>query len=97
MIAAGFLQEDYVEGLALSAAYMRFGGLKWMQAVFYGIGAAVIAIIARSAYKLTRLTLRRDKLLWGIFLVLAASTAWTSREIIWLPSQRLRNRSQFSW
>ena len=60
------------------------GGLSWMQGIFYGIGAAVIAIIARSAFKLTRITLGNDRLLWGIFLVLAGSTAWTSREIIWL-------------
>jgi chromate transporter len=52
--------------------------------MFYGIGAAVIGIIARSAFKLTKLTLARDKLLWGIFTVLAVSTAWTSQEIIWL-------------
>ena len=55
-----------------------------MQAIFYGIGAAVIAIITRSAYKLTKLTLGKDKLLWGIFIVLAVSTAWSSREIVWL-------------
>src|SRR2546430_9497377 len=55
-----------------------------MQAIFYGIGGAVIAIIGRSAFKLTKLTLGKDKLLWGIFAVLAVSTAWTSREIIWL-------------
>src|SRR5204862_7449473 len=70
--------------LALSAAYVRYGGLSWMQAIFYGIGASVIAIIARSAYKLTKLTLGKDKLLWGIFAVLAVTTAWTSREIVWL-------------
>jgi chromate transporter len=70
--------------LALSAAYVRYGSLPWMQAIFYGIGAAVIAIITRSAYKLTKLTLGEDKLLWGIFVVLAVSTAWTSREIVWL-------------
>jgi chromate transporter len=58
--------------------------LPWMQGMFYGIGAAVIGIIARSAFKLTKLTLGKDKLLWGIFAVLAISTAWTSREIIWL-------------
>jgi len=52
--------------------------------MFYGIGAAVIGIIARSAFKLTKLTLGKDKLLWGIFAVLAISTAWSSREIIWL-------------
>jgi chromate transporter len=55
-----------------------------MQGMFYGIGAAVIGIIARSAFKLTKLTLGKDKLLWSIFLVLAISTAWTSKEIIWL-------------
>jgi chromate transporter len=70
--------------LALSAAYVRFGGLAWMQGMFYGIGAAVIGIITRSAFKLTKLTLGKDKLLWGIFAVLAISTAWTSKEIIWL-------------
>src|SRR5262249_39933655 len=55
-----------------------------MQGMFYGIGAAVIGIIARSAFKLTKLTLAKDKLLWGIFAVLALSTALTSQEIIWL-------------
>jgi chromate transporter len=84
LVGVGFVLPSFLMVLALSAAYMRFGGLDWMQAVFYGIGAAVIGIIARSAFKLTKLTLRKDKLLWGIFLVLAVSTAWTSREIIWL-------------
>src|ERR1700688_227446 len=84
LVGIAFVLPSFLMVLALSAAYMRFGGLNWMQAVFYGIGAAVIAIIARSAHKLTRLTLRKDPLLWGIFLVLAISTAWTSREIIWL-------------
>ena len=52
--------------------------------MFYGIGAAVIGIITRSAFKLTKLTLGKGKLLWAIFAVLAVSTAWTSQEIIWL-------------
>src|SRR5262245_48780625 len=39
--------------LAISWAYVAFGGIAWMQAVFYGVGAAVIGIIAMSAYKLT--------------------------------------------
>jgi chromate transporter len=56
--------------------------LPWMQGMFYGIGAAVIGIITRSAFKLTKLTLGKDKLLWGIFTILAVSTAWTSHEII---------------
>jgi chromate transporter len=83
-VAVAFVLPSFLMVLALSAAYVRYGGLSWIQAIFYGIGASVIAIIARSAYKLTKLTLGKDKLLWGIFLVLAFATAWTSREIVWL-------------
>jgi chromate transporter len=83
-VGVAFVLPSFLMVLALSAAYVRFGGLPWMQGIFYGIGAAVIGIIARSATKLTKLTLGKDKLLWGIFAVLAVSTAWTSREIIWL-------------
>src|SRR5438876_6274037 len=83
-VGVAFVLPSFLMVLALSAAYVRFGGLPWMQGMFYGIGAAVIGIIARSAFKLTKLTLGKDKLLWGIFAVLAVSTAWTSREIIWL-------------
>jgi len=83
-VGIAFVLPSFLMVLALSAAYVRFGGLAWMQHMFYGIGAAVIGIIARSAFKLTRLTLGKDKFLWTIFAVLAVSTAWTSREIIWL-------------
>lgn len=83
-VGVAFILPSFLMVLALSAAYVRFGGLAWMQGMFYGIGAAVIGIITRSAFKLTKLTLGKDKLLWGIFVVLAISTAWTSKEIIWL-------------
>ena len=55
-----------------------------MQSAFYGIGAAVIAIIARSAVKLVKMTLGKDRLLWGLFAASAVVTAWTESEIIWL-------------
>lgn len=55
-----------------------------MQAVFYGVGAAVVGIIAMSAYKLTTKTIGKDKLLWAIFLTLAAVTFVTESEIAWL-------------
>jgi chromate transporter len=83
-VGAAFILPSFLMVLALSAAYVRFGGLPWMQGMFYGIGAAVIGIIARSAFKLTKLTLRSDKLLWSIFLILAVCTAWSSREIVGL-------------
>jgi chromate transporter len=83
-VGVAFVLPSFLMVLGLSMAYVRFGGLPWMQGMFYGISAAVIGIIARSAFKLTQLTLGKDKLLWGIFAVLALSTAWRSREVIWL-------------
>src|SRR5467141_3807512 len=83
-VGVAFVLPSFLMVLGLSAAYVRFGGLPWMQGMFYGIGAAVIGIIARSAFKLTKLTLGNDKLLWAVFVLLAISTAWTSKEIIWL-------------
>src|SRR5437016_8829599 len=84
LVGVAFILPSFLMVLALSAAYVRFGGLAGMQGMFYGIGAAVIGIIARSAFKLTKITLGKDRMLWAIFGVLAVSTAWTSREIIWL-------------
>src|SRR5690242_9650445 len=84
VVGFAFIVPSFLMVLALAAAYVTYGGLSWVQAVFYGIGAAVIAIILKSAVRLARLTLRKDKLLWTIFTVLAVSTALTEREVIWL-------------
>ena len=84
LVAAAFILPSFLMVLVLSFLYLRFEGLFWMQGAFYGIGAAVIAIIARSAWKLMRSTLERDVALWIIFLVSAAVTAWTESEIAWL-------------
>jgi chromate transporter len=83
-VAAAFILPSFVMVLALSALYVRYGGLSWMQSAFYGIGAAVIAIIGRSALKLVKLTLAKDRLLWGLFIISTVATAWTESEIIWL-------------
>ena len=84
LVAAAFILPSFLMVLPLSALYLHFGGLPWMQGVFYGIGAAVIAIIARSAFKLTRATVARDPLLWAIFTVNGLLTAWTEREVVWV-------------
>jgi chromate transporter len=84
VVGFAFIAPSFLMVLALAGAYVRFGGLAWMQAVFYGVGAAAIAIICRSAIKLVKTTLKRDLLLWGIFTVLAVTTAVTKREIVWL-------------
>ena len=82
--AAAFILPSFVMVLALSAVYVRFDGLPWMQSVFYGVGAAVIAIISRSALKLAKLALARDWLLWTLFALSAGMTAWLETEVVWL-------------
>src|SRR5262245_18345566 len=84
LVAFAFILPSFVMVLALSAAYIQYGGLSWMRGTFYGIGAAVIAIIGRSVWKLVRMTLARDPLLWAIFLVAGVVTAWTESEIVWV-------------
>ncbi len=81
LVGLAFVVPSFVMVLALSMAYVAFGGLWWMQALFYGIGAAVIAIIAIAAYRLARSTNKRDPLLWGIFAALAIVTAWFQAEL----------------
>jgi chromate transporter len=81
---AAFILPSFLMVWALAAAYVRLGGLAWMQALFYGIGAAVVGIIARSVLKLAGLTLARDRVLWSIAAVLMATTAITARENVWL-------------
>jgi chromate transporter len=84
VVGLAFVLPSFLMVLVLAAAYLRFGGLPWMQGAFYGIGAAVIAIIARSVVKLTSLTLGRDALLWILSTVAAFVTAWTESEIVWV-------------
>jgi len=76
-----FVVPSFLMVVAISIAYRRFGGLWWMQALFYGIGAAVIAIIAIAAYKLARSTNKRDPLLWSVFAVLALATMVAEAEL----------------
>lgn len=79
-----FVIPSFLMVVALGWTYQRFGGLSWMQAVFYGVGAAVIGIITMSAYKLTVKSVGKDKLLWAIYLGMAAVTVITESEIAWL-------------
>src|SRR5215813_14193747 len=79
-----FVLPSFLMVVALGYAYIHFGGLPWMQSVFYGVGAAVIGIIAISSYKLTKKTIGKDWLRWIIFIGLAAVTFFTEGENIWL-------------
>jgi len=75
-----FVLPSFLMVVGLGAAYVRYGGLPWMQAVFYGVGATVIGLIARSAAALARRTLGGDPLLWGLGALLLVTTAVTGRE-----------------
>jgi chromate transporter len=81
LVGLAFVLPSFLMVLGLGWAYVRFGGLTWMQSVFYGVGAAVIGIIAISAHKLTTKSIGKDKLLWSIFAALAAVTIITETEM----------------
>ena len=84
LVGVAFIAPSLLMVLALSALYVRYGGLSWIRGAFYGVGAAVIAIIARSASKLVRRTVGSDRVLWLLFAVSALVTAWTESEIFWV-------------
>ncbi len=84
LVGLAFIWPSFLMVVALGWFYTLYGGLPWMQAVFYGVGASVIGIIAHSAYKLTTKTIGRDWLLWGIYLVNAAVTILTRSEQVLL-------------
>ena len=81
LVGLAFILPSFLMVLGLSVAYVAYGGMPWMQAVFYGIGAVIIAIIAVAAYRLARGTNKRDVLLWGVSGVTFAATVWTGSEL----------------
>ncbi len=84
-----FVLPSFLMVVALGMAYRFYGDLPWMQAIFYGVGPAVVGIIAWSSYKLTRRSLsgegRRSRwLLWLIYGISAIFTLATQREEVLL-------------
>jgi len=84
LVGLAFIGPPFLMVLALAAAYVAAGELQWLQRAFVGVGAGVVCILARSVMKLARLTLRADRLLWGVSLVSAAVVIVTRRELVWL-------------
>jgi chromate transporter len=84
LAGVAFVIPSFVMVVAIGFAYVNYGGLPWMQAVFYGVGAAVIGIIAINSYKLTTKSIGKDLLLWVIFGILAFTTFWFEQEIVTL-------------
>lgn len=72
-----FVIPSFIMVVLLGIVYKLFGGLPWMQAVFYGVGASVIGIIIMSSYKLTlksvgKIQLQALKQNWLLWLFYAA-------------------------
>src|SRR5437879_1771500 len=84
LVGGVFVLPSFIMVVLLGWVYTLYGGLSWMQAVFYGIGAAVVGIIIKSAYKLAKVTLKKQPLLWAIFGVMCLVTAVTEQEIVLL-------------
>ena len=80
LVGIAFVIPSFLMVLGIGWAYVAYGGLPWMQSIFYGVGAAVIGIIAMSAKKLTEKSIGKDRLLWAIYLLLAAVTIITETE-----------------
>ena len=53
LVGLAFVLPSFIMVVLLGMAYKLYRGLPWMLAVFYGVSAAVIGIIAISAYRLT--------------------------------------------
>nr|MCU0323406.1 chromate efflux transporter [Chitinophagaceae bacterium] len=92
LVGLAFVLPSFLMVLTLGVAYKLYSGLAWMQAVFYGVSAAVIGIIAVSAYKLTVKSIGKISikgfqehwLLWIFYAVGAVSTIVLQREEILL-------------
>src|SRR5436190_8853557 len=80
-----FVIPSFIMVVLIGMAYKLYGGLPWMQAVFYGVGAAVIGIIAMSSYKLTTKSVSKFEwkaiknrwILWLFYIIAAAITIIT--------------------
>lgn len=81
LVGVVFILPTYLIVLVVSVLYVTYHGLSVVQALFYGIGPAVIAIVALSALRLASTTVGREIPMWIIFGVVALITVITRAEI----------------
>src|SRR5437762_95297 len=84
LVALPFVVPPMVIVTAVAIMYAHYQGLSQVQSIFFGVGPAVMAIIAIAAYKLARSTNKHDPLLWAIATIVCASTVISGSEIVWL-------------
>ena len=79
--AVAFVSPPFVLVCAVAAAYVALAGTSIIQALFHGVGPAVLALILRGAWKLVRVTVRDDPRLWVIFAAVASVTFAVRTEV----------------
>jgi chromate transporter len=84
LVAVPFVIPPFLIVTAVAVLYAHYQGLSQVQSVFFGVGPAVIAIIAIASYKLARSTNKRDPVLWTMAIVICAATVISGSEIVWL-------------
>ena len=84
LVGLAFVLPSFLMVVILGWLYKIYGELNWISAVFYGVGACVIGIIAHSAFNLTRKTIGKDWLLWVIYLITGIFTVLTESENVFI-------------
>jgi len=79
--AVPFVLPPFVIVSIVAALYVAFRGTTVIQALFYGIGPTVIALILRGAWKLLGVTVKNDRRLWAIFAVITLITFAVRSEV----------------
>ena len=79
--AVPFILPPFIIVTVVAALYVAFRGTTIIQALFYGVGPAVIALILRGAWKLVRVTVKNERRLWAIFAVVALITFVARSEV----------------
>ncbi len=84
LTGVAFVLPSFLMVVGFAALYLKYGAFQWIQSIFYSIGAAVIGIVAKSAYQLAQKTMGKDLLLWILFVLSAGVTVWTESEFLWI-------------
>ncbi len=84
MIGIAFVLPSFLIIIPISILYIHFGDIESVRGVFYGVGAAIIAIILKSAFKIAKITIAKEKILWLIFVINGGMTLWNTSFTIYL-------------
>jgi chromate transporter len=90
LVGFAFVLPSFLMVVILGIFYKLYNGISWMQAVFYGVGAAVIGIITMSSYKLTTKSVgkfnvesfRSKWMLWLFYLTTIVVTFISHTEVL---------------